>query len=141
MPVKKKKKVSPRKKAAKPKKKAVRKKKDKVIAKVDHFFDKIFVAAFKLQAPLKVGDEVWFKGAHADFVQKIESIQIEHKSVLRAKAGQEVGIKVRQKIHEGVVLLPAKLRPAGEPTMIAKRIIPQPPAKPGSLGATKFLKF
>ncbi|PIS30609.1 hypothetical protein COT42_02605 [Candidatus Saganbacteria bacterium CG08_land_8_20_14_0_20_45_16] len=145
-------------------KKLVLKKPNKLIAKVDHYFDKISVASFRLQAPLKVGDEVWFKGAHVDFVQRIESIQINHQRVARAKKGQEVGIKVCQKINEGVVLLPAKLRPQAEksqPTVIAKPLFPMmkpsvapaaptlpkrvmPLAKPNksdSYGGTKFLSF
>ncbi|MBU0502462.1 MAG: hypothetical protein KJ811_04365, partial [Candidatus Margulisbacteria bacterium] len=141
-----------------------KKKAQKIIAKVDHFFDKISVAAFKLQAPMKVGDEIWFKGAHADFVQTIESIQMNHHSVERAKKGQEVGIKVCQKVNEGVVLLPAKLRlkqmVVPRSTFVAQPIMPQaktqattkppaqrriiPQAKPASsdpYGGKKFFSF
>jgi putative protease len=92
--------------AAKPAKKGTGEKK---LAAVDHFFGHISVAAFKLKAPLEVGDTIHIKGHTTDFTQKIESIQIEHQSILKAKAGDEVGIKVKDKVRTGdTVYLAAK---------------------------------
>ena len=91
------------------KKKVVKKvKAEKPIGKVTHFFDKISVAAIKLLAPLKVGDIVRIKGHVTDFVEKVESMQIEHVNVLKAKKGDEIGIKVKDKIRDHDYLYAAK---------------------------------
>ncbi len=77
-------------------------KKEKLIGVVTHYFDKIGVAALKLKAPLSVGDRILFRSNLGDlFEQEITSIQIEHQSVKKAKKGDEVGIKVDQKVHDG----------------------------------------
>ncbi|MBI4050325.1 MAG: hypothetical protein HY398_02650 [Candidatus Doudnabacteria bacterium] len=73
---------------------------EKKIGKVTHYYGKLGVAIVKLQKPLKVGDKVHFKGAHDDFTQEIRELQYEHQALAAAKAGQEVGIKVEQKVHE-----------------------------------------
>jgi putative protease len=69
------------------------------IGKVTHYFDRIGVAAFSLTKPLKVGDTVHFLGHSTDFQQQVTSLQIEHKSVDSAKAGDDVAMKVDQKVH------------------------------------------
>jgi putative protease len=80
----------------------VKKAKEKLIGEVTHFFDKISVAALKLKAPLKSGDTIVFRNSAKEelFEQKVGSIQIEHESVKKAKKGDEIGIKVDQKVHE-----------------------------------------
>lgn len=74
---------------------------EKQIGVVSNFFDHIDVAAIKLTAGLKVGDSVEFKGGETDFEQKIDSMQIHHKSVDKAKKGDEVGVKVKEKVRKG----------------------------------------
>ena len=90
-----------KKKKAKPKAKTKPKSKDKLLGKVDHYFDKISVAAMKLGDSLKVGDTVRIEGGSVAFSQPIASIQIEHEQVNSAKKGDEVGFKVKQKVREG----------------------------------------
>ncbi|MCK9554882.1 hypothetical protein M0R36_03570 [bacterium] len=70
------------------------------IGVITHYFSKISVGIIKLSKPLKVGDEIHVKGAHDDFSQSIDSMQIEHEKVAEAKQGQQVGIKVLGKVHE-----------------------------------------
>lgn len=70
------------------------------IGVITHYFGKISVGIIKLSKPLKVGDEIHVKGAHDDFSQSIDSMQIEHEKVAEAKPGQQVGIKVLGKVHE-----------------------------------------
>lgn len=72
---------------------------EKKIGVITHYFGKISVGIIKLDAPLKVGDTIHIKGAHDDFSQSVDSIQIEHDSVESASKGEEVGIKVIQKVH------------------------------------------
>lgn len=73
----------------------------KEIGKISHFFGKISVAAIRLSDVMRVGDKISIEGAHTNFEQNVESIQIEHQSITEAKAGEEVGIKVREKVREG----------------------------------------
>ena len=49
---------------------------------------------------LKVGDKIRIKGATSDFKQKVASMQIEHEKVEEAKAGQSIGLKVKEHVRE-----------------------------------------
>jgi putative protease len=70
------------------------------VGRVTHFFSKISVAVIELTAPLAVGDNIVFKGPTTDFEQTVESMQIEHKNVPRATAGQSIGLKVAERVRE-----------------------------------------
>ncbi|MEM3698051.1 MAG: translation elongation factor-like protein [Candidatus Bathyarchaeia archaeon] len=70
------------------------------VGRITHFFSKISVAVVELKAPLAVGDTVLIKGPTTDFEQVVESMQIEHKNVQRAEAGQSIGLKVAQRVRE-----------------------------------------
>lgn len=75
--------------------------KQKPIGKVTHYFDNLGVAIIKFSKGVKIGQDLNFKGADVDFIQKIDSMQYDHESIDKAKKGQEVGIKVSQKVKEG----------------------------------------
>jgi len=70
------------------------------IGKVTHYFTKIGVGVIELSKGLKVGDVIHIKGATSDFKQKVESMQIEHDKVEEAKAGQSIGLKVKEHARE-----------------------------------------
>jgi putative protease len=70
------------------------------VGRVTHFFTKISVAVVELKAPLAVGDRIVIKGPTTDFEQVVDSMQIEHKNVQRAEAGQSIGLKVNQRVRE-----------------------------------------
>lgn len=70
------------------------------VGRITHFFSKISVAVVELTAPLAVGDTIVIKGPTTDFEQKVESMQIEHKDVQRAEAGQSIGLKVVERLRE-----------------------------------------
>jgi len=74
---------------------------EKKIGEVTHYYGKIEVGIIKLSAALKVGDRIRIKGAHTDFQQTVDSMQYDHKPLETAKKGQEVGLKVKEKVHEG----------------------------------------
>ncbi len=76
-------------------------KKEKPIGAVTHFYGGISVAIIKFTKAVAVGDEIRFKGATTDFSQKIDSMQYDHKDIKEAAKGQEVGIKVSNKVREG----------------------------------------
>lgn len=73
----------------------------KLIGKVTHYYDKAGVAIVKLSSPVAVGDEVHFCGSKTDFEQAIDSMQVEHEDIKKAKKGDEVGVKVNDKVREG----------------------------------------
>lgn len=87
-------------KEAKPASTPQRKKpKEKQIGVITHYFGNISVGIVKLKAELNVGDKIHIKGAHDDFTQAVKSMQLNHKDILSASKGKEVGIKVSQKVH------------------------------------------
>lgn len=72
----------------------------KEIGKITHFFTKISVAVIELKAPLSVGDKIRIVGPTTDFEQTVESMEIEHQNVKTAKAGQSIGLKVKEHVRE-----------------------------------------
>ena len=79
----------------------------KVLGKVIHYYDKLGVAIVDLSAPLKVGDTVLFRRGEQELLQTVDSMQIEHESVEKAKKGQVIGMKVDEPMKEGALMLPA----------------------------------
>lgn len=74
---------------------------EKLIGQITHFFGNINVAVLKLAGELKVGNEIHLVGHGADFTQKVESMQIEHENIEAAKSGDDVGLKVDEKVKPG----------------------------------------
>jgi len=81
---------------------------EKEIGKITHFFSNISVSVIKLSGALAVGDNIHIKGATTDFQQKINSMQIEHKKVEKAKKGQSIGLKVKEPTREHDVVYKVK---------------------------------
>lgn len=74
---------------------------EKLIGKIVHYFNKISVGIIEItDGELKVGDTIHIKGHTSDFNQKIDSMQIEHQAVEKAKKGDGVGVKVDSPVHE-----------------------------------------
>lgn len=71
------------------------------IGKVIHYFDKAMVAVIRLNDKLSVGDTVKFTHGDDEFVQKIESMEVERQAIQFGEAGEEVAVKVERKTHEG----------------------------------------
>ncbi|MBS3091655.1 translation elongation factor-like protein [Candidatus Pacearchaeota archaeon] len=63
------------------------------------YFSKVGVAALNLTGSLKVGDKIRIKGTTTDFEQTVDSIQMHKKPMQEAKAGDEIGIKVNDKVR------------------------------------------
>ena len=72
----------------------------KLIGKISHYFTKISVAIIELSDNLSVGDEITIEGPTTNIKQKVESMQIEHKNVKKAKAGDSIGLKVMDRVRE-----------------------------------------
>ena len=74
---------------------------EKKVGEVTHYWGKIAVAGIKLTGALSQGDTIRIKGATTDFEQTVGSMQIEHQDMEAAKKGQEVGLKVKDKVRRG----------------------------------------
>ena len=71
------------------------------IGVVEHFFTSVGVAAIRItDGELKIGDIIHIVGAHTDFTQKIESMEIDRNPVQSVKTGDDVGIKVKDRVRE-----------------------------------------
>ena len=65
------------------------------VGKVSHYFSRIGVAIIEVtDGSIKIGDEVHIKGHTTDFVQKVNSMQIEHDKIELAEPGQSIGLRV-----------------------------------------------
>jgi putative protease len=73
--------------------------KETQVGKIVHFYDKISVGVIELSGNLKVGDKIHIQGAHDDFEQDIDSMQLEHEKIESGKKGQAIAIKVDQPVH------------------------------------------
>jgi translation initiation factor IF-2 len=72
------------------------------IGEVIHFFGNILVAVIKIKKDdISVGDTLHIKGHSTDFIQPVDSLQIDHKPVQTVKKGDDFGIKVKDKCREG----------------------------------------
>ena len=71
------------------------------IGVIIHFFTNVNVAAIKITSgELKVGDTIHIVGAHTDFKQKIDSMEIDRNPVQMVQVGDDVGIKVKERTRE-----------------------------------------
>jgi len=73
----------------------------KLVGKISHYFTKIGVAVIELSDTLSVGDDISVEGVSTNFTQKIDSMQIEHKNVNKAKKRDSIGLKVIDRVREG----------------------------------------
>jgi translation elongation factor EF-Tu-like GTPase len=67
---------------------------------IEHFYSKASVAIVELSAPLKQGDKIVIRGSTTKVEQTVDSMEVEHKQVPLAQAGQRVGLKVADKVRE-----------------------------------------
>lgn len=71
------------------------------IGKISHYYTNIGVGVLELVKDLKAGDTIHVQGATTDFVQKVESIQIDNHPIEEAKSGSAIGIKLTERAREG----------------------------------------
>lgn len=69
---------------------------------VTHYFGQIGVAVVNLERDLALGDHIQFvRRGFFQFDQEVTSIQIEHKSLQSASAGQEIALRVIEPVRKG----------------------------------------
>ncbi len=72
---------------------------------VTHYYTHLSVAVVHLDAgALRAGDTIHIKGHTSDFMQTVESMEIDHVHVSEARAGQSFGLRVVEhaREHDGV---------------------------------------
>ncbi len=71
------------------------------IGTVVHFFKGPSVAIVRLtDGELAVGDRVRFHGHTTEFTEQVNSMEVDHKKVERAKVGEEVAIQVTDRARQ-----------------------------------------
>ena len=71
---------------------------DEEVGRVDRYFRKVGVAALELTGDLSIGDRIRFAGATTEFEMDVESMQINLNPVESAGSGDDVGIKVPERV-------------------------------------------
>ncbi len=74
---------------------------DTKVGEIIHFYDKISVAVVKVLAPIKIGDRIKIAGHDNELEQTVDSMQVEHENIDKAKKGDDVGMKVDQPVKPG----------------------------------------
>ncbi|MFA5104685.1 MAG: hypothetical protein WC527_05875 [Candidatus Margulisiibacteriota bacterium] len=144
--------VKKTKKVPKTKKPTKKAKKEKLVGKIEHIFEKIHVVTTTLKNPIKVGDIIHIKGHTTDLVQTVESMQIEHEDVQKAKKGDGVGIKISGIVRDtdNIYLADKKTALSQKPNVSINPIIPKktflqpkntPPIAKDSPTPQKFFSF
>ncbi|MBI4225953.1 hypothetical protein HY612_02465 [Candidatus Roizmanbacteria bacterium] len=78
--------------------------KDTKVGKITHYYNHLSVGIVKLTGQLIKGDSIKIVGHGREFKQTVNSMQLEHQPIQKAKKGQEIGLKVNQKVKEGDVV-------------------------------------
>jgi len=73
----------------------------KLIGKIVHYYAKIGVAVVDLTDKVSVGDTISIEGAVTNLKETINSMEVEHKKIQTAKAGDSIGLKVGDRVREG----------------------------------------
>lgn len=71
------------------------------VGTVTHYFQQPEVGVIELSAAIRVGDTLHFRGATTDFRQAISSMEIDHEKVETAGPGDEVAVKVTERVRDG----------------------------------------
>jgi putative protease len=72
----------------------------KLVGKISHFYGKIGVAVVEVEDEINVGDTISIEGAVTNFRQTVDSMEIEHEQISKAKKGDSIGMKVIDKVRE-----------------------------------------
>lgn len=75
---------------------------EQLVGVVDHWYGQIKVAGIALtEGQLRVGDRIHFVGHTTDLTTTIGSMQIDHETVEEARAGNQVGVIVPDRVRVG----------------------------------------
>jgi putative protease len=72
-----------------------------MIGRVTHYYPRIGVAAVVLENHIATGDRIHIHGPNDDLHQSVTSMELDHFPIREADAGQDIGIKVVERVHKG----------------------------------------
>jgi len=78
------------------------------VGRITHFYSKANVAVAELSATLNKGDKIIIRGTTTKVEQMVDSMEIEHKQITSATAGQNVGMKVADRVRENDIIYKVK---------------------------------
>ncbi len=74
------------------------------VGEITHYFTRIGVAVIDLTGSIKVGDLIAIKGMTTNFEMTVTSMQIEGKNIEEAGAGDDIGMKVDDRVRQGDIV-------------------------------------
>ena len=74
------------------------------IGRVTHYYSHLNVAVLELTDQLKVGETIHFLGHTTDFIQRVNSMEINHHHVVVVNPGDNVALKVIGPVREHDVI-------------------------------------
>jgi translation elongation factor EF-1alpha len=78
------------------------------VGRITHFYSKPSVAVIELSASLNKGDKIVIRGSTTNIEQTVDSMEIEHKQIPHAQAGQSIGMKVPSRVRENDIVYRVK---------------------------------
>ena len=75
-------------------------KKENLIGVITHYFPHVKAAVIKIKKDsIGLKDTLHIKGHTTDFVQKVNSLQIDRSPIKKAKKGAEIGLRVKSRVR------------------------------------------
>lgn len=71
------------------------------IGEVTHYYTHLGVAVLKLSDEIKLGDTIRILGHTTEFLQRVESLEINHHKVHYAASGEDVALRVWDYVRKG----------------------------------------
>lgn len=72
---------------------------------ITHYFPHVEAAVVKLKkGTLSIGDSIIIKGHTTDFQEQIDSMQLDHVPITNATRGQEIGLRVKEKVRDSDIV-------------------------------------
>lgn len=73
----------------------------KQVGKITHYYNKIGVGVVEVAAAFSKGDNLLIGKIEPYLKQKATSMQLNRKRIEKTRKGQEIGLKVREKVRVG----------------------------------------
>lgn len=74
---------------------------EKLIGTITHYYSRIGVAVLKIEDGLTVGDTIHITGRTTDFIQQVNSMEVEHRKMQAVGAAADVALKVDERVRVG----------------------------------------
>jgi len=72
------------------------------VGEVTHYFPHVNAAAVMIvKGTISVGDDIYIKGHTSDFKERIDSLQLDRAAIDIGKKGQEIGLRVKERVRIG----------------------------------------